>query len=120
MNAQEILEKIVTAFNTGDVSEVDSIFSSNYIDHQKPEWLQVDGPEEFRQIVVGARKSLPNLLVTIKDTIIKDNKIVARLGWRSVADDGSRVERETIDILHLVDGKVSQHWGAQSWSKSRD
>ncbi len=31
-------KKIVEIFNTGDVSEVDSLFSSEYVDHQKPAW----------------------------------------------------------------------------------
>lgn len=79
MSSHEVLEKIVDIFNKGDVSEVESIFSPHYIDHQKPEWLTVDGPEEFKQIVQSARKSLPNLTVTIEDTITEANKIVARL-----------------------------------------
>lgn len=116
MSPKEALEKIVEIFNSGDTSYVESIFSPSYIDHQKPEWLKVDSLEEFRQIVLGARKSLPNLKVTIEDSIEENNKIVARLQWHSVDDSGKRVDRETIDILYFVDGKAVEHWGAESWS----
>ncbi len=54
-------KKIVEIFNTGDLSEVDFLFSSAYLDHQRPSWMDVTGPEEFKQIVLGARKSLPHL-----------------------------------------------------------
>ncbi len=116
MSSKELLEKIVEIFNTGNVLEVESIFSPTYIDHQKPEWLTADGPEEFKQIVQSARKSLPNLKVIIEDTIAEDNKIVARLQWHSLNDAGKKVDRETIDILHFVDGKAVEHWGAEAWS----
>ena len=41
-------QKIVEMSNTGDLSEVDSLFSSAYVDHQRPPWLDVDGSEEFK------------------------------------------------------------------------
>ncbi len=49
-------KKIVEIFNTGNLSEVDFLFSSEYVDHQRPAWLDVSGSEEFKQIVMGARK----------------------------------------------------------------
>ena len=74
-------KKIVDIFNSGDLSEVDSLFSSEYVDHQRPSWLDVNGSEEFKQIVMGARKSLPKLRVTIEDVIAEGNTVVARLHW---------------------------------------
>jgi len=120
MTPQELLEKIVEIFNTGDVSNVESIFAPTYIDHQKPEWLSVDGPEEFKQIVLGARKSLPNLKVTLEDTVVEGSKIVARLQWHSVDHAGNKIDRETIDILHFETGKAVEHCGAESWSSKTD
>lgn len=119
MNLEVLLKEIVTVFNTGDMSNVDKIFSQNYIDHQKPDWLTVDGPEEFKQIVLSARKSLPNLKVSIKDSAVEGDKITARLHWLSVDDSGKRVERETEDILLVKDGKAIEHWGTELWNSSK-
>jgi hypothetical protein len=47
-----ILQKIVEILNMGDLSEVDLIFSLDYIDHQKPPEMDIDGPDEFKQIVL--------------------------------------------------------------------
>ena len=115
MSAKEILEKIVGIFNTGDVSEVESLFADTYIDHQKPDFIKVDGPKEFKQIVELARKSLSGLKVTIEDTISEENKITARLHWLGVNSQGNKVHRETIDILLFENGKAVEHWGAEAW-----
>jgi hypothetical protein len=48
-------QKIVASFNTGDLSEVGSLFSSEYVDHQRTVWLDLNGPEEFKHIVLGVR-----------------------------------------------------------------
>src|SRR5690349_12178333 len=88
------IKKIVEIFNTGDLAEVDSIFSAEYADHQRPAWLNVSGSEEFKQIVLSARKSLPNLHVTIEDIIAEGDKVVARLRWHSTHPAGKTVDRE--------------------------
>lgn len=122
MENKDIMKKIADAFSTGDLSEVDSIFSPDYIDHQndedRPAEIKVDGPEEFKQIVTGARKSLPNLNVTIEDIFTENDKVVARLQWHSTDSTGKKVDRKTIDILRILNGKVVEHWGAEEWSKS--
>ncbi len=109
-------KKIVEIFNTGDLSEVDSLFSSEYVDHQRSAWLDGTGSEEFKQIVLGARKSLPSLHVTIEDIIAEGDTVVARLHWHSTHPAGKNIDRETIDILRFVNGKVVEHWGAEAWT----
>ncbi len=109
-------KKIVEIFNTGDLSEVDSLFSSEYVDHQRPAWLDVHGSEEFKQIVMGARKSLPNLRVTIEDVIAEGDTVATRLHWYSTHPTGKNVERETIDILRFAHGQAVEHWGAEAWT----
>src|SRR5690348_10336496 len=103
----EQMKKIVEMFNTGNVSEVNEILSSEYIDHQNDSIRslesQFDGPEEFQNIVRGARKSLPNLSVLIEDIFERDNKVATRLHWHSEAN-GKIIDRETIDILQIENG----------------
>ena len=108
-------QKIVEIFNTGDLSEVASFFSPEYVDHQRPVWLEASGSEEFKQIVIGARRFLPNLQVTVEDIFAEDEKVTIRLHWHSTHPTGKQVDRETIEILHFVQGKVVEHWGAEAW-----
>jgi predicted ester cyclase len=50
--------------------------------------------------------------VTIQDLIASGEKVVARLHWVGTDASGTAHVRETIDILHLPDGRVVEHWGA--------
>lgn len=111
-----VLKKIVDIFNTGDLSEVDVIFSPDYVDHQRPPGMDVDGPDEFKQIVLDAKESLLELKVTIEDLIAEDDKVVARLQWHSTDLAGKKMKRETIDILRFANDQVVEHWGAEAWS----
>lgn len=114
---RDVLARVVAAFNTGDLSEVDDLFAPNYVDHQKPSWISVDGPDEFKQVVVSARTSLPNLQVRIEDRIVTPAAIAARFHWWSVDHAGDVIERETIELLHLDGGRIIEHWGAEAWSR---
>jgi predicted SnoaL-like aldol condensation-catalyzing enzyme len=111
-----VLKKIVGIFNTGDLSEVHVIFSPDYVDHQRPTGMDIDGPDEFKQIVVDAKTSLLELKVTIEDLIAENDKVVARLQWHSTDLAGKKMNRETLDILRFVDGQVVEHWGAEAWA----
>ena len=107
--------QIVEIFNTGDLSEVDLIFSPEYIDHQRPPGMEVGGPDEFKQIVMYTRQSVRKVKVTIEDLIVEGDKVVGRLGWHIVDLAGKEIRRETIEILRFVDGQVAEHWGAEAW-----
>jgi predicted SnoaL-like aldol condensation-catalyzing enzyme len=107
--------KIVNIFNTGDLSEVDSIFSPAYIDHQRPLGMEIDGPNEFKQLVMDTRSSLRELKVTIADLISEKDKVVGRLGWHIIDLIGKEINRETIDILRFDNGQVVEHWGTEAW-----
>jgi predicted ester cyclase len=104
-------------FNTGDVSGVDLIFSPNYIDHQKPPGMEIDGPDEFRQIVTNARQSLRELTVTIEDLIAEEDRVAGRLHWQMIDRAGKEINRETLEILRFANGQVVEHWGAEAWRR---
>jgi predicted SnoaL-like aldol condensation-catalyzing enzyme len=108
--------QIVAIFNTGDLSGVDALFSSEYSDHQKPAWLDAAGGEEFKAIVLSARASMPNLQVTIEALVAEEDMVVARLRWHSAEPNGKTIDRETIDMLRFVNGQVAEHWGAETWA----
>jgi predicted SnoaL-like aldol condensation-catalyzing enzyme len=114
MNSNEqLMERVVEIFNTGDLSDVDAIFSPKYIDHQKPPDLNLSGPEEFKQIVTIARTSMPSLNVIIKEMSVEDDKVTARLQWSSTDTLGKKISRETVDILRIENSRIFEHWGTE-------
>ena len=110
-----IMKKVVYIFNTGDLSDVDLIFSPDYIDHQRPYGMEIDGPNEFKQIVMDTRGSLRQLRVTIEDLISEGDKVVGRLHWHLTDLADKEIRRETIEILRFFSGQVVEHWGAEAW-----
>ena len=113
------MKKIVEIFNTGDFADINLIFSPNYIDHQKPLHMDLNGPDEFKQIVMDTRGSLRELQVTIEDLITEEDKVVGRLHWHLIDLAGKTIDRETIDILRLVNDQVMEHWGAEAWRSEK-
>lgn len=111
-----VMKRIVDIFNTGDLSE-DQIFSPHYLGHQRPAGMAVKGPNEFRQIVTDARNSSRQLKVTIDDLIAEEDKVAGRLHWHIIDLGGTRIERETIDILRFAGEPVVEHWGAETWRR---
>ena len=72
-----LMQNMVSAFATGDVSNVDSLVAETYLDHQGLGSGAIQGPEGFRQVVAAARSAYTHLAVTIEDLIG-----LAPLGWR--------------------------------------
>jgi hypothetical protein len=50
------------------------------------------------------------------DLIAEGDEVVVRLQWHGTGHTGKKVDRETIDIIRLLDGQMIEHWGAEAWS----
>lgn len=111
-----MIGKMVRAFATGDLSDIDSYVDQRYVDHQGLRETKITGHEGFRQVVAAARNSYSDLKVTIEDSIVEGSKIAARLRWIDKGTpDGVTFARETIDILRIENGRAVEHWGARLW-----
>ena len=109
---KELLQKIIRRFETGDLAGVDALIDAQYVDHQGLGGKKLSGPEGFRRVVSAARDAMPNLHVSIEDLITEGDRVVARLRWHAPVVANQSSERETIDVLRIVDGRLAEHWGA--------
>ena len=109
-----LLELIVRMFATGDTSAAGAVLSDTYVDHQGLGEGDLTGPDEFRRVVTVARSGYDELEVRIEDLLSDGDKVAARLRWIGTRG-GRSVERETIDILRIQNGKAVEHWGARLW-----
>ena len=110
-SAADVLQAMVDAFRSGDVSQVEDYVAADYHDHQGLDGLAVFGPEGFVRVVRAARTSFVTLDVDIGESDTDGANIEARLRWRGLRADGSVDERETIDRLHVRGGLAVAHWG---------
>lgn len=48
------------------------------------------------------------------DLIQAEDRVAVRLRWVGTKPSGEVDERETIDIVRVVDGQAVEHWGGRS------
>lgn len=66
-----LLQKIIAIFETGNVSDVEALIDSNYVQHQGLGRQELIGAEGFRRVISAARVSqCPQLQVTIEDFVV--------------------------------------------------
>jgi predicted SnoaL-like aldol condensation-catalyzing enzyme len=104
---EAIIRKLVEAFNKKDLSIIDEIFSSDYIDHTN----QLQGREAVKQFYAAVFKDFPNFHRTIEDMVIKGDKVWVRYKTTSTTTTGERFEIPTITITRIINGKIVENWG---------
>lgn len=113
LEATEVLRRMIEAFSSGDVAAVPEFVSPKYVDHQGLRGIDIRGQEGFARVVSTARRDYASLRVVVQDLFGEGDRAVARLLWLGEKSDRSVVERETIDMIRVVDGKAVGHWGGR-------
>jgi predicted SnoaL-like aldol condensation-catalyzing enzyme len=113
-SATEVLEVMVAMFASGDASGAAAVVADDYLDHQG----LGDGPRHgaagFAEVVRANHESCEHHEVTIEDLFGTTDRAVARIRWRGRRRDGATFDRETIDIVRVIDGRAVEHWGAHA------
>ena len=105
---------MVAAFGTGRVDDVAAYVDGDYFDHQGLPGEPVRGADGFARVVEVARGGYDKLSVIVEDLIEDSGRAAARLHWRGTRPTGEVVERETLEIVHVKDGRAVAHWGGRS------
>lgn len=109
-----VLRAMTAAFATGRLDAVDSFVDDKYLDHQGLGGVAVHGPSGFAHVVETARRAYTHLDVSVEDIFASGDRAVARLRWRGDRAEGRALDRETIEIVRVDDGKAVEHWGGRS------
>jgi len=107
-----LLRKLVRAFETGNLSDVDALIDPDYVDHQGLDGSELRGADGFRRVVAAARGAILHLHVRIEDLIAENDRVAARLRWHGTNPAGEPIQRETVDIIRVAGGRAAEHWGA--------
>jgi predicted ester cyclase len=113
-SAREVLSAMVTAFDTGRVDDVAAYVDADYTDHQGLHGEEVRGVSGFVSVVEVARGGHTSLSVLIEDLIEEGDRAAARLRWLGTRPDDGVVSRETLEVVHVRDGRAVEHWGGRS------
>jgi len=108
------MRSMIAMFSTGDMTGLEMTVAPDYLDHQGLGGEPIHGAHGFAEVVAAARAGHVTLDVTIEDLIVADGSAAARLRWRARRPSGELVERETLEIVRIEDGRAVEHWGGRS------
>jgi steroid delta-isomerase-like uncharacterized protein len=114
-NGQQLVDIYVQMLNTHDPDLVDRFVAEDYRNHNS---FVADGREANRQFWAAFFEALPNLRVSIEDTVIAGDRVVGRFVYRGthsgelmgIPASGNEVEMRSIDIWRVEDGMFVEHW----------
>lgn len=126
MSPQEHIETVrraIEAFNTGNITNVHEIISSDYVNRESQRAKdsyrsQLRGPEEFIDTIKNLRGAFPDLHYEEQEIISQDNKVVfiadvtgTHTGnFFFVPPTGNKMSYEAVHIHTMdSDGKILEH-----------
>jgi predicted ester cyclase len=110
------IEEVV---NTGNVDDLASFISPNYIESHDPTG-QSSGLEGAKKHILGVRETYPDLHVAVEQQIAEGDWVVSRITargthlgtWLGMKPTGKKVEITGVNIDRVVDGRIVEHGGA--------
>src|SRR5688572_19396759 len=118
MNAIEKNQTLIEAYfyevwNKGNFEKLEQIIDPSYINHNPSTPNPLPGPEGLKPIVLAMRQAIPDLTYTIEETIITEDRIVARVLVRGTHRDtlfgipgtGRKFEIHQINVEYVKNGK---------------
>lgn len=115
-NAAIFRRIIEEGFNQGNLAALADLVAPDAREHQRG--LQ-PGLAGLRSTIVGLRRDLPDLTLTIEDLVAVRDKVWARLrgrgihraGFFGLPYTGKPIVVDVIDICRFEQGKLVEHWG---------
>jgi len=105
-------------WSQGNLDLLDEIIAEDYINHNPGSPNPEPGPRGLKPIIREMRNGFPDLHYEIMDLVVTENKVVARTIVRGthlgrlwgLEPSGKRFEISQINIEHLRNGKIVEHW----------
>lgn len=112
--ASDVMKAMVAMFATGDPAGASLVVAESYLDHQALGTGPLDGIDGFAHVVRTNFAAYERLNVRIEDLFESGDRVAARITWAGRRHSGEEVQRETIDIIRVRDGRAVEHWGGRS------
>ena len=113
--AQEVLNGIYEAINTGHLSLLEKFVAPGYVEHSEG----FQGVEPFRQQITAFRTAFPDLRVTVEDVLTDGDRFASRTtvtgthtgDLMGMPATGRRISVEAVDIGRIENGQAAERWG---------
>lgn len=116
-----LLDRYIAAFNAHDPGALKAVVATDYVQHNGRAGQGLAG---LQATVTGYFQTFPDFHLTLEDSVITANKVVARLRITAThshpvqlgpnapvfAPTGKPLSWEGISIWRVADGKFVEHW----------
>jgi predicted ester cyclase len=117
-NTEEVQSK-------GDFELFEEIFDDDFVDHT-PQPGTTPDKDGVRVLYHRLREAFPDFRADIKWQSVADDLVTTYKIYRGtqtgaflgVAPTGRPVEFETVDVMRVVDGRITEHWGVGNLLKA--
>jgi steroid delta-isomerase-like uncharacterized protein len=105
-------------WNKGNMSVIDEIIDSDFVQHDPAEPEEMRGPEGVRQFVQTNRSAFPDFRITVEDQVAEGDKVVNRFRisgthqgeLEGIAPTGNQVDITGISIDRIEGDKYVETW----------
>jgi predicted ester cyclase len=112
--ARRYAEELEDFWRTGDLSFVDRIFDSNYVQHVPG----IPPSMSVKQIFAALRAGIPDFQTTIEDLIAEGDRVAVRIPWEGthkgelmgIPPTGKHVKVTEMQIYRIANGKIIERW----------
>lgn len=106
-------------FNEGKLDVVDEVIAADAIDHSPPPGSTGDTRNDLKEFARAFRDAFPDARFTVREMIAEGDLVAAYATFEGthqgefmgVPPTGKRVSMEFMDLIRVVDGKCTEHWG---------
>jgi len=117
-NKQWVSQFYTQVLNTGNINLIDSLVAEDYQDHEPLPGYESnrDGLKSFFKMM---RKAFPDLHNNVEYMVAEGDKVVSYItmtgthkgDYMGAAGNGKSFTINVIDIIKVVNGKMTEHWG---------
>jgi predicted ester cyclase len=105
--------------NRGNIAAMDEIAAPTFVNHSAPPGMSSDR-EGLKQLTLLFCQAFPDGVMTVEDMLAEGDLVATRKTFRGthqgpfmgLAPTGKQIEIGLIDIVRVVDGRVTEHWNA--------
>jgi ketosteroid isomerase-like protein len=109
MKNTELVSRLVDAWNTGKLDNVDNVLSLNFVRHEPDVERRTTSREDYKQTITRYRTLLSDFHTEAVDTIEQGDRVVFR--FRTTGKRNNLpVVYEGVNILRIEGDKVVEDW----------
>jgi len=101
------------AFETGDVSGIDSVVASDFVDHSE---MGDTGRDSLKAMITKMHTNMKDMKMEIKKELADSEYVFSWMNFTGTSDGSMGMPKgpynmNTIEIERFKDGKIAEHWG---------